>query len=131
MYSTTRKLEYSDVSWTNEREYTIITNSDLGLIADPFPLISDDFLDVRWPVVPDVEDLVESQNHIIEEHESIDLNIRMLAKLPSSDHPGAIEVLSKDTYVDDVNPSAETEAGRDDQMSLNQLVLKPGGFGFA
>ena len=78
---------------------------------------------------------MESQNHIIEEHESIDLNIRMLAKLPSklpsSDHPSAIEVLSKDTYVDDVNPSAETEAGRDDQMSLNQLVLKPGGFGFA
>ena len=34
------------------------------------------------------------------------LNIRMLAKLSSSDHPGAIEVLSKDSYVDDVNPGA-------------------------
>ena len=59
------------------------------------------------------------------------LNIGMLSKLSSSDHPGAIEVLSKDIYVEDVNPGAEPEAGRDDQISSNQLVLKQGGVGFA
>ena len=36
---------------------------------------------------------------------------RMLAELSSSDHPGALDVLSKDIYVDDVNPGAETESG--------------------
>ena len=56
--------------------------------------------------------------------------IRMLAELSSSDHPDAIEVLSKDIYVDDVNPGAETEAGRDDQILSTQSVLKQGGFGF-
>ena len=71
MYSTTRKLEYSDVSCTDEPEYTIITNSDLGLVVDPYLLNPDDLLDVGWQVVPDFEDLVESQNHIMEEHESI------------------------------------------------------------
>ena len=56
--------------------------------------------------------------------------IRMLAELLSSDHPDALEVLSKDIYVDDVNPGAETESGRDDQVLSTQLVLKQGGFGF-
>ena len=51
------------------------------------------------------------------------LNIRMQAKLSSSDHPGAVEVLSKDIYLDDVNPGAEPKARRDDQISSNQLVL--------
>ena len=35
--------------------------------------------------------------------------IKLLAELSSSDHPYAIDVLSKDIYVDDVNPGAETE----------------------
>ena len=56
--------------------------------------------------------------------------IRMLAELSSSDHPGALDVLSKDIYVDDFNPGAETESGRDDQILSPQLVLKQGGFGF-
>ena len=51
------------------------------------------------------------------------VTIKMLAELSSSDHTGAIEVLSKDIYVDDVNPGAENEAGRDDQISSTQLVL--------
>ena len=29
---------------------------------------------------------------------------------------GALDVLSEDIYVDDVNPGAETESGRDDQV---------------
>ena len=35
-----------------------------------------------------------------------------------------------DIYVDDVNPGAETEAGRDIQITSTQSVLKKGGFGF-
>ena len=56
--------------------------------------------------------------------------INLLAELSLSDHPDAIEVLSKDIYVDDVNPGAETEAGRDIQITSTQSVLKRGGFGF-
>ena len=56
--------------------------------------------------------------------------INLLAEMSSSDHPDAIEVLSKDIYVDDVNPGAETEAGRDIQIMSTQSVLKKGGFGF-
>ena len=48
----------------------------------------------------------------------------------SSDHPDAIEVLSKDIYVDDVNSGAETEADGDKQISSTQSVLQQGGFGF-
>ena len=54
----------------------------------------------------------------------------MLTELSCNDHPGAVEVLSKDIYVDDVNPGAETEAARDVQISSTQLVLRQGGFGF-
>ena len=36
--------------------------------------------------------------------------IKMLTELSCNDHPGAVEVLSKDIYVvDDVNPGAKTE----------------------
>ena len=56
--------------------------------------------------------------------------IRLLAELSSSDHPDTIEVLSKDIYVDDVNPGAKTEAGQDNQILSTQSVLQQGGFGF-
>ena len=56
--------------------------------------------------------------------------IRLLAELSSSDHPEAIDVLSKDIYVDDVNPGVETEAGCDNQIIATQSVLRQGGFGF-
>ena len=46
------------------------------------------------------------------------------------DHPVAIEALSKDIYVDDVNPGAETEAEQDKQIYSTQSVLQQGGFGF-
>ena len=35
--------------------------------------------------------------------------INMLSELFSQEYPSAVEVLSKDIYVDDVNPRAETE----------------------
>ena len=56
--------------------------------------------------------------------------IRLLAELSSSDHPDAIVVLSKDIYVNDVNPGAETEAKRFLQISSTQSVLQQVGFGF-
>ena len=56
--------------------------------------------------------------------------IRLLAELSSSDHPDAIDVLSKDIYVDDVNPGADTEAEQDKQISSTQSVFQQGGFGF-
>ena len=50
--------------------------------------------------------------------------------MSSSDHPDAIEILSKDIHVDDVNLGAETEARRDIQITSTQSLLKRGGFGF-
>ena len=41
-----------------------------------------------------------------------------------------MEVLSKDIYVDDVNPGAETEPEHQEQISSTQSVLGNGGFGF-
>ena len=55
---------------------------------------------------------------------------KLLAEFFSSDHPDAIYVLSKDIYVDDVNPGAETETKRDKQIFSPQLVLQQGAFGF-
>ena len=43
--------------------------------------------------------------------------INLLSKLFSSEYPSAVEVLSKDIYVDDVNPGPETEPERDEQIS--------------
>ena len=39
-------------------------------------------------------------------------------------------MLSKDIYVDDINPGAETKLERDKQIFSTQSVLEQGGFGF-
>ena len=54
--------------------------------------------------------------------------INLLSEFFSSEYTSAVEVLSKDIYVDDVNP--ETEPERDKQISSTQSVLEQGGFGF-
>ena len=51
IHSVIREPEYNDESWTDEREYAIITDSDLGLTVNPFPLNPDDLLDVGGQVV--------------------------------------------------------------------------------
>ena len=56
--------------------------------------------------------------------------INMLTKLFSKEYPSAVEVLAKNIYVDDVNPGAETEPERDEQILCTQSVLVEGGFGF-
>ena len=62
--------ESEDESWTDEREYAIITDSELGLTVNPCPLNPDDLLDVGGQVIPDFEELVDSCNHVLEEREN-------------------------------------------------------------
>ena len=60
---------------------------------------------------PDFEELVNSCNHIMEE----------LSELRSPEYPRAVQVLSKDIYVYDVNPGADTGLELDEQiLPLNQ-----------
>ena len=54
----------------------------------------------------------------------------MLSELFSQEYPSAVEVLSKDIYVDDVNPRAETEPKCDEQIQSTQTVLGKGGICF-
>ena len=54
-------------TWTDEREYAIITNTELRLTVNPFPLNPEDLLDVGGEIIPDFEELVNSCNHIMEE----------------------------------------------------------------
>ena len=61
--------EIEDESWTDEREYALITNSELGLTVNPLPLNPDDLLDVGGEIIPDFEELEDSCNHIMEEFE--------------------------------------------------------------
>ena len=81
-------------------------------------------------IEPDVYVMTHPWDGVVPTGAQAAVAINLLAEMSSSDHPDAIEVLSKDIYVDDVNPGAETEAGRDIQMTSTQSVLKRGGFGF-
>ena len=54
-------------TWTDEREYTVITDTDLGLIVNPFTLNPEDILGLGREIVPDFEKLVNSCNHVMEE----------------------------------------------------------------
>ena len=81
-------------------------------------------------VEPDVYVMTRAWYGVVSTGAQAAVAINLLAELSSSDHPDAIKVLSKDIYVDDVNPDAETEAGRDIQITSTQSVLKRGGFGF-
>ena len=69
IHSVISEPESEDESWTDEREYAIITDSELGLTVNTLPLNPDDLLDVGGQVIPDFEELVDSCNHIIEECE--------------------------------------------------------------
>ena len=65
IHSVISEPESEDESWTDEREYAIITDSEQGLTVNP-----DDLLDVGGQIIPDFEELVDSCNHIMEECES-------------------------------------------------------------
>ena len=81
-------------------------------------------------IEPDVYVMTRAWYSVVPNGAQAAVAIRLLAELSLSDHPGAINVLSKDIYVDDVNPGSETEAERDKQISSIQSVLQQGGFGF-
>ena len=81
-------------------------------------------------IEPDIYVMTRAWYGVVPNGAQTAVAIKMLTELSFSDHPGAVEVLSKDIYVNDVNPGAETEAARDVQISSTQLVLKQGGFGF-
>ena len=46
IHSVISEPEIEDGTWTDEREYALITNSELGLTVNPFPLNPEDLLDV-------------------------------------------------------------------------------------
>ena len=53
--------------WTEEREYAMIADAELGLSVHPFPLNPQDILNVGGEIIPELEDLVNSCNHVLEE----------------------------------------------------------------
>ena len=81
-------------------------------------------------IEPDVYVMTRAWYGVVPTGAQAAVAIRLLAELLSNDHPDAIEVLTKDIYVDDVNPGVETEAERDKQILSTQSALKQGGFGF-
>ena len=71
-------------------------------------------------IEPDVFVMTQAWYGVVPTGAQAAIAIRLLAELSSSDRPDAIDVLSKDIYVDDVNPGTETEAGRDNQILATQ-----------
>ena len=66
IHSAIRNTEEED-DWADERQYAMITNVELGLTVHPFPLNSQDILDVGGVILPYFEELVDSCNHVFEE----------------------------------------------------------------
>ena len=81
-------------------------------------------------VEPDIYVMTRAWYGVVPTGAQAAVAIKMFTELSCDIHPGAVEVPSKDIYVDDVNPGAETEAARDAQIFSTQLVLKQSGFGF-
>ena len=71
IHSLTSEPEIEDESWTDEREDAILTNSELELTVNPFPLNPDNLLDLVEQIIPDFEEFVDSCNHVLEECESL------------------------------------------------------------
>ena len=70
IHSVVSEPEIEDDSWTDEREYALVTNSELGLTVNLFPLNPEDLLDMGGEIIPDFEELVDSCNHVMEEFDS-------------------------------------------------------------
>ena len=52
IHSTIRESDCNDNLWTDEREYAIIADSELGLMLNPFPLNPEDIIDVGgWGIL--------------------------------------------------------------------------------
>ena len=70
IHSAIREPERDDDLWTDEQKYTMIADSELGLTINPFPLNPEDIIDVGGRVVPDFEEHVDCDNHVMKDHES-------------------------------------------------------------
>ena len=66
-------------------------------------------------IEPDVYVMTRAWYYVVSTGAQAAVAINLLAELFSSDHPEAIEVLSKDIFVDDVNPSAQPKSCMDAQ----------------
>ena len=66
IHSVISELEDEYDTWSDEREYALITENDPGLTVNLFPLNPEDLFDVGGETIPDFEELVDSCNHIME-----------------------------------------------------------------
>ena len=66
IHSTIRNTQEED-DWTNERQYPMFTDVELGLTVHPFPINSLDILNVGGEITSEFEDSVDSVNHVLEE----------------------------------------------------------------
>ena len=71
IHSMIREPEHDVEQRTDEREYAMITNSEIGLSVNPFPLNPADIIDVGGRVTPDFEELVDRDNHFMKDYEPI------------------------------------------------------------
>ena len=60
IHSVISELEDQNDTWTDEREYPVVTNNKLGLTVNPFPLNPEDIIDLGGELVLDFEELVNS-----------------------------------------------------------------------
>ena len=60
IHSVISELEDQNDTWTDEREYPVVTNTKLGLTVNPFPLNPEDIIDLGGELVLDFEELVNS-----------------------------------------------------------------------
>ena len=70
IHSTIMEADCSDESWTDEQEYAIIADAELGFKINPFPLNQGDILDAGGRIDPDFEERVDCNNHVMEDHEA-------------------------------------------------------------
>ena len=81
-------------------------------------------------IEPDIYEMTRAWYGIVPTGAQAAVTINMLSELFSHEYPSAVEVLSKDIYEYDVNPGAETEHERENQIQSTQSVLGKGGFEF-
>ena len=81
-------------------------------------------------IEPDIYVMTRAEYGVVPMGAQAAVAINMLSELFSQEYPIAVEVLSKDIYVDEVNPGAETEPKCEEQNLSTQTGLRKGGLGF-
>ena len=65
IHSVIRKREDEQDTWTDEKEYSVIADNELGLTVHLFPINPQDILNMGGEIEPDFEELVNSCNQIM------------------------------------------------------------------